>query len=102
MSGVWKGSTPLKWTVGLDIAQGTLSVAEALRPHGSGAFAGVACKRPGTITSSAPPRLINPQFETLKLWMAATFGQAPGCGHCPATTQSNQSMSSGGESEGNR
>jgi hypothetical protein len=48
VSGVWKGSTPLKWMVGLDIAQGTLSVAEALRPHGSGAFAGVACKRPGT------------------------------------------------------
>ena len=56
MSGVWKGSTPLKWTVGLDIAQGTLSVAEALRPHGSGAFAGVACKRPGP--TIPPPGLI--------------------------------------------
>jgi hypothetical protein len=54
----------LKWTVRLDIAQG---MAEVLRPHGSGAFAGVACKRPGTITSSAPPRLIDPQFDTLKL-----------------------------------
>jgi hypothetical protein len=64
VSGVWKASTPLKWTVGLDIAQG---MAEVLRPHGSGAFAGVACKRPGTITSSAPPRLIDPQFDTLKL-----------------------------------